>query len=256
MIYIGTAGYSYRDWVGPFYPEGIKGKDMLQYYSRHFDFVEVNSSYYHMPRQQLFEGMSRKTQGSFKFAVKIFGGFTHERNIGDQEAKQFNYALEPLVEREQLICLLAQFPYSFHFTSENMDYLKRIREWFGNIQVNVEFRNQNWIRSEVMGSLKALGLGFVCVDEPGVKGLVRKVIASTSDVAYLRLHGRNAAKWYGSEGSERYDYLYSRDELLEWIHGIRELHENSQTMVVSFNNHPLGKAIENARALAAMLQDS
>jgi uncharacterized protein YecE (DUF72 family) len=256
MIYIGTAGYSYRDWVGPFYPENIKDKDMLHYYSQHFDFVEVNSSYYHMPGRKLFEGMSRKTEENFKFAVKLFGGFTHERDTGDQEAKQFRYAIEPLVERGQLICLLAQFPYSFHFSDNNMDYLKRIREWFGNIQVNVEFRNQNWIRSEVMSSLKTLGLGFVCVDEPGVKGLVNKVVASTSEVAYLRLHGRNAAKWYGSEGSERYDYLYSREELLEWIHGIRELQENSKATVVSFNNHPLGKAIENARVLADMLQES
>lgn len=255
MLYIGTAGYSYKDWIGPFYPEGIKPKDMLWYYSQHFDFVEVNSSYYHMPGRQLFEGMSRKTPEDFKFAVKLFGGFTHERSLGSQEARQFNFAIEPLVEKGQLICLLAQFPYSFHYNDKNMDYLKSLREWFGNTEINVEFRNQQWIRADVMQHLRTLGLGFVCVDEPGVRGLIGKVISTTASVSYLRLHGRNAAKWYGSEGSDRYNYLYSREELLEWIHGIRELEANSRTTVVSFNNHPLGKAIENARMLVNMLEE-
>lgn len=254
MVYVGTAGYSYKDWIGPFYPDGTKDNNMLEYYCLHFNFVEVNSSYYHMPGIRLFESMNRKTPQSFRFAVKLFGGFTHERSSGSMEAEQFRYAIRPIQENGKLICLLAQFPFSYHFNSENLEYLKKIRQWFEGIPVNIEFRNQGWIRSEVMQFLKSQELGFVCVDEPGITGLIRNVVVSTSDVAYLRMHGRNAGKWYSGKGSERYDYLYSRDELLEWVSRINELEGKSSVMVVSFNNHPMGKAVENARALLGLLK--
>ena len=96
-------------------------------------------------------------------------------------------------------------------------------------------------------------LGFVCVDEPAIRGLISNVIAVTSKTAYLRLHGRKAAKWYSGEGSERYDYLYSGSELLEWIGRLREMDDNAAVTLVSFNNHPKGKAIENAKALIGYL---
>jgi len=255
MILTGTAGYSYKDWIGPFYPEGTKDGSMLEYYSGSFDFVEVNSSYYHMPSSRLFEGMAKKTPASFRFAVKLFGGFTHERTSGRTEAEQFMYAVSPVCGKGRLICLLAQFPYSFHYTAENTDYLKRLREWFPDVEINLEFRNQQWIRSEVVGLMRKENLGFVCVDEPRLKGLIGNVAVSTSKVAYVRFHGRNSGKWYGGEGSERYDYLYTSRELEEWVPRIRELEEESPTVVLSFNNHPRGKAVENARAMAELLKE-
>ncbi len=253
MIYIGTSGYSYQDWIGPFYPEGTKSSDMLYYYAQHFNFVEINSSFYHMPSVRLFAGMQKKTPEGFMFSVKLFGGFTHERNAGKAEAENFLYSLRPILERGQLLCLLAQFPYSFHRTRENLDYLKRLREWFGEVEVSVEFRNQEWINEGVMEFLKACSLGFVCVDEPAIRGLVRRVAAVTSDTAYLRLHGRNAAKWYSGEGSQRYDYLYSTDELLEWVPLVNEMRIRAKNTVVAFNNHPVGKAVVNAREFERLL---
>jgi uncharacterized protein YecE (DUF72 family) len=253
MIYIGTSGYSYKDWIGPFYPEGIKDSYMLEYYSQHFNFTEVNSTYYHMPRLQLFESLNKKTPDGFKFAVKLFGGFTHERSAGALEAQQFNYALLPLIESGKLTCLLAQFPYSFHYNEKNMEHLKRLKEWFENIEVVIEFRNREWIRSETMQFLKKEGLGYVCVDEPDIKGLIKNVTAVTSRISYLRMHGRNAQKWYGSEGSDRYNYLYSKDELMEWVPRIKEMEKMSSITLVAFNNHPIGKAIINARELTDML---
>jgi Uncharacterized conserved protein len=255
MVRVGTAGYSYKDWISVFYPEGIKDTYMLEYYSMNFNFVEVNSSYYHMPGMKLFESMNRKTPDDFKFAVKLFGGFTHERNIGSTEAAQFIYSLGPLVESGKLICLLAQFPYSFHYNIENVEYLKRLRAMFGDFEVNMEFRNQNWIKNDVFNMMKNENMGFVCVDEPAIKGLIKNVVVVTSKVAYLRLHGRNAEKWYAGEGSERYDYLYSTEELLEWVNRIREIEDGSGTTLVSFNNHPKGKAIENAKALIGYLNN-
>lgn len=256
MICIGTCGYSYKEWVGPFYPAGTKDNSMLEYYAAHFNFVEINSSFYHMPRLQLFESIARRTPDSFKTAVKLFQGFTHEAASDDKLAEGFSYSIQPLVESGKLLCLLAQFPYSFHYTPENMDRLKKIREWFRDVNVNVEFRNQNWIRKDVIALLRSENLGFVCVDEPDVKGLIRKVLVTTSNVSYLRLHGRNAAKWYEGQGSERYDYLYSEEELFEWLPGIKELEENSQITVIAFNNHPKGRAVANGKMLAGLLQSA
>ncbi len=253
MIMVGTAGYSYADWVGPFYPEGTKPVGMLEYYAQNFNFVEVNSTYYHMPGLKLFEGMDRKTPPGFKFAVKLFGGFTHERTSGRIEAEQFKYSLQPIMQNGKLSCLLAQFPYSFHRNSENLDYLKGLRQQFEEYELCVEFRNNEWIGKEVFDVLKKEDMGFVCVDEPGVRGLIGNVTAVTSNIAYLRLHGRNAAKWYGSEGSDRYDYLYSNSELLDWVNRLRDMEDDSGVTLVSFNNHPKGKAIENAKALMGYL---
>lgn len=255
MIYVGTSGYSYKDWIGPFYPEGTKDSSMLGFYSREFNFVEVNSSYYHMPGRRLFESIDSKTPEGFKAAVKLYKGFTHERNKDFEEAEKFKYSIEPLIQSGKLVTLLAQFPYSFHFNQDNMDYLKRLREWFYDIEINVEFRNQNWIRQEVMNLLKNENLGFVCVDEPDIKGLIRKVIVATSKVSYLRLHGRNAGKWYEGEGAERYDYLYDNKELVEWVPRIKELEGSSLVSVVAFNNHPQGKAAMNAKTMMGLLRE-
>jgi len=250
MIYIGTAGFSYDDWIGPFYPEGIKGSEMLEFYSREFDFVELNSTYYHMPSLKLFVSMDRKTPEKFMFAVKLFKGFTHERTSGKEDAQRFMFALQPLIEKGKLLCILVQFPYSFHYNSENVEYIKNLRKMFGNdINMNVEFRNRVWVRKETVVLLRGEGLGFVCVDEPDIKGLMGKVTAITSDISYVRFHGRNKTAWYGTTGSERYDYMYSREELLEWMPTIREMTTKSGITVISFNNHPIGKAIESARLM-------
>lgn len=253
MIKVGTAGYSYADWIGPFYPVGTKPASMLEYYSNFFSFVEVNSTYYHMPGIKLFQGMDKKTPEDFKFAVKLFGGFTHERSSGKIEADKFKYALKPIEESGKLACLLAQFPYSFHCNKENIDYLKSIKQNFQEYQLCVEFRNREWIGKNIMDLLRHEDIGYVCVDEPGIRGLISNVTAITSSIAYLRLHGRNADKWYGGEGSDRYDYLYSNDELLEWVERLHEMDDNSAMTLVSFNNHPKGKAIENAKVLMGYL---
>ena len=253
MIRVGTAGYSYTDWIGPFYPAGIKKAEMLEFYSQHFSFVEINTTYYHMPGMRLFQGLDRKTPPDFLFAVKLFGGFTHERHCGKEDAERFIYALSPIIDSGKLSCILAQFPYSFHYNAQNCDHLMRLREYFDGYELCIEFRNREWIKGEVFDFMRREGLGFVCVDEPNLRGLIGNVIAVTSGTAYLRLHGRNAEKWYSGQGSERYDYLYSGSELLEWIGRLREMDDNAALTLVSFNNHPKGKAIENAKALIGYL---
>ncbi len=253
MIYIGTCGYSYKDWVGPVYPEGTRSANMLEHYSSRFDFVEINSSFYHMPGLQLFESIVKRTPNRFKTAVKLFQGFTHTDAPDMKLADNFLYSIQPLIESGRLVCLLAQFPYSFHYTDRNLDRLKQLRQWFSGLQVNVEFRNNEWVRKDVVELLKKEDLGFVCVDEPKVRGLVGKVLVTTSQVSYLRMHGRNSAKWYGEEGLERYNYLYGRNELMEWLPGIMEFEKSSAITVIAFNNHPKGQAVENAGMIADIL---
>lgn len=256
MIYIGTAGYSYKDWIGPFYPDGTKDGSMLEHYSRYFDFTELNSTYYHMPSLRLFDSLNRKTPDNFKFAVKLYKGFTHNRDLSKEEATKFIYSVNPIIESNKLICLLVQLPYSFHYNHNNADYLKLLRSWFEGVNVCVEFRNVNWVRKEVIELLKKEDIGFVCVDEPRIRGLIGSVLAVTSNISYIRMHGRNREKWYAGEGSERYNYLYSKDELLEWIPKIKHVKNHSDIAIISFNNHPIGRAAQNARELKQLINKS
>jgi uncharacterized protein YecE (DUF72 family) len=254
MIYIGTAGYSYKDWIGPFYPEGIKSNSMLEYYSRFFDFTELNSTFYHMPSVRLFDSLNNKTPDNFKFVVKLYEGFTHKRNLTRTEAEKFTYSINPIIESKKFICLLVQLPYSFHYRQENIDYLKLLRTWFEGVDLCVEFRNINWIRKDVIELLKKENMGFVCVDEPKIKGLIGTTLAVTSKISYIRMHGRNKEKWYSNEGSERYNYLYSKEELSEWLPRIHQVKNYSDITIIDFNNHPIGRAIQNARELKELLQ--
>ena len=254
MFYIGTAGYSYRDWVGTFYPDGTKSSEMLARYAREFSFVEVNSTYYRLPDVRLMTGLAQKTPASFRFAVKAYRGITHERQNPSLDAGRFMAALKPLAEAGKLSCVLFQFPYSFHNTPANRDYLKFLREWCGEVPAAVEFRNRRWISGEVFSLLRNERLALVCVDEPPVKGLIKPLAVVTAPPAYVRFHGRNAGKWYEhTESYERYDYLYSSEELKEWLPRLKVLERAAGEVYVSFNNHFRGQAVVNARMMREIM---
>jgi uncharacterized protein YecE (DUF72 family) len=255
VFYVGTAGYSYQDWIGPFYPPGTRKEDMLSFYAREFNFTELNATFYAMPGRELFYRLAQKTPPEFRFAVKLHQSVTHtrERPLAES-AGRFRAALEPLVREQKLGCLLAQFPYSFKKTAENLAYLGALRRELPDLPLAVEFRHRSWITQETMGFLSHEGLAYVCVDEPGLPNLVRPVAAATAEIAYVRFHGRNAAKWWHhTEAWERYDYEYSEGELAEWVPRLRCLAEQAHTVYVVFNNHPRGQAINNARVLRRLL---
>jgi uncharacterized protein YecE (DUF72 family) len=196
LIYAGTSGYSYSDWKGPFYPEDIKDGEMLGFYSKHFPFTEINSTYYKMPNPFVFKNLNEKTPDGFVFSVKAHSTFTHTRDASKDDAVKFMEALKPIEDASKLGCLVFQFPNSFYFKPENLDYLKRIREYFISEQIVMEFRNSSFARQETMQFLNENKAGWVCVDEPDIKGLVRPAVAVTSDIGYVRFHGRNSEKWY------------------------------------------------------------
>ena len=255
MIYLGTSGFSYQDWLGKWYPPELKKADMLRYYARRFRAVEVNFTYYRMPTARTLRQMAAKTEDDFQFVVKANGEMTHERTGEPEVFKVFQEAMEPLLEQEQLGCILAQFPYSFKPADENLEYLHWFKEQMPGLPTVVEFRNREWLTADTFDLLEGLDMGFCCVDEPALKGLLPPVGIRTSDIGYVRFHGRNAKKWYDhQEAWERYDYQYSEDELKEWVDKVKAVAEDSSDTFVFFNNHYQGQAAINAEMFAGLLE--
>ncbi len=256
MIRIGTSGYSYQDWIGPFYPEGMPERDMLPYYARQFDTVEVNFTYYRLPDPYTLQAMARKVPAGFLFTVKASQELTHGREKDEAPFGRFTQALRPLQEEGKFGCILAQFPWSFRPNRQNRVYLHRVRERFGELPVVIEFRNAAWLSEETFDLLRRLQFGFCCVDEPRLKELLPPVAEATSPIAYVRFHGRNAAKWWQHEEAwERYDYTYSEEELREWLPKIRHLEQKADTVFIFANNHWKGQAVQTARQLRLLLAE-
>lgn len=254
MIRIGTSGFSYKDWEGPFYPSGLPARDKLTYYARTFDTVEMDASYYAIPKASTLAAMAAKTPPGFLFCLKAFQGMTHDRADNANTFAQFIDALAPWIEQGRLGCVLAQFPSSFRNTPANRDYLRLVRERMGDIPTVVEFRHRDWITHATLDLLRSLELGFCCVDQPRLPSLVPPVVAATSPIGYVRFHGRNAAKWWRHEHAwERYDYTYAADELTPWVPKIRQLAEQTHTTFIYTNNHWVGQAIDTARQLRLLL---
>jgi uncharacterized protein YecE (DUF72 family) len=252
MIKIGTSGFSYPDWIGTIYPADLPERQHLAFYAAEFTTVEINMTYYRVPDPRTTQGWARKTPDSFLFSVKAFQGLTHEREQPDFAG--FVAAVQPLVQAGKLACILAQFPYSFHPTPANRDYLKQLRDGLSDLPAVVEFREAGWLNQETFDLLRSLRLGFCSVDEPRLKGLMPPVAIATGPVAYVRFHGRNAAKWYNhQEAWERYNYTYSIDELREWAPQIRQLDAAAELTLVYFNNHYAGQAVRGARDLGQLL---
>jgi uncharacterized protein YecE (DUF72 family) len=252
MIRIGTSGFSYRDWLGPFYPPGLKEREWLPFYAKHFSTVELNVTFYRLPAKRTLEAWIDRTPAGFQFAVKAFRGLTHERTSPDFGA--FTQMLAPMAEAGKLACVLAQFPPSFRPTPANQAYLERLRDGMGALPFVVEFRSAGWVEPERLEWLRGAGLSIVSVDEPELAGLPPSAALATGPVAYVRFHGRNAAHWR-SAGWQRYDYLYSAGELAEWVPRLLALEAATSQVLVYFNNTPKGQGIENARMLEDLLHN-
>ncbi len=228
---------------------------MLPYYSREFNFTEANSSYYALPRPQNLEQMARRVPEGFIFAVKAYRTLTHDRGesvAGD--SRQLRQALQPLVDRGRLGAVLLQFPYSFRNNQTNREHLINLKELLSDVPLVVEFRHNSWVNEAIWDFLQHYGLAYTCVDEPNLPGLVGPVVRCTAPLAYVRFHGRNAARWWQHEEAyERYNYLYTAEQLQEWLPGITSLAAQAQQVFVAFNNHYHSQAVTNARMLKELL---
>lgn len=256
-ILIGTSGFYYKDWKGVFYPENMHAGEYLSYYSDRFKVLELNFTYYKMPDQRQSGQMLEKAGGRLEFTIKAFRQLTHE--ISDRSIPEvlplFIKGIAPFVDEDRLAAILLQFPQSFHYTVENRFYLKSLIEALAPLPVAVEFRQKEWRKDSVYKALEEMHAAFVCVDEPSLPSLMPPTVINTSDAGYIRFHGRNKNKWYGTDSRTRYDYLYSDDELMEWATKIRSLAERTKRLYVFFNNHARAQAVTNAGMLINLLQD-
>jgi uncharacterized protein YecE (DUF72 family) len=254
-IRIGTSGYSFADWVGTFYPQGTSRSRMLDEYVRHFDVVEINSSYYRIPRAAMFARMEQKTPPGFEFVVKLYKGMTHEIEDDASIYREFADSVVPLKEAEKFGGYLAQFPWKFKNSEEARAHLAVIRRHLRDDPLFVEFRHDSWIRDDTFDFLREHGIGYCCVDEPSLKGLVPPIAETTVSTAYVRLHGRNAGNWWGRGGGDRYDYDYSKQELGEWSGKLLKLERKSDKVYAFFNNCHAGQAARNAELMIDMLSE-
>ncbi len=253
MLYFGTSGFSYNDWVGAYYHPKMPRQEWLHYYAREFNTLEFNSPYYAIPQLATVKSMIAKTGDGFMFSVKANQEMTHTRQNENTAFVAFVQMLRPFIDAGKLGCVLAQFPYSFGYNRQNRDYIKLFRERMGTLPVVIEFRNAQWVRPDIFDFLRSHNLGFCCVDEPKLPRLLPPVAEVTSPTGYVRFHGRNAVKWWEHEYAyERYDYNYSAEELAEWIPKIKQIASKAEKTFIFANNHWRGQAITTIRQLRLM----
>lgn len=254
-ILIGTSGYDYPEWKGVFYPENLKRADFLGWYATQFNALELNNTFYTMPSKERLLSFYERSEGKLSFSIKANRLLTHETGPAWQTvASDFRSATEPLLEKNCLSAILFQFPESFHYTNDNRIYLSDLLKTFDGFPSFIEFRHKEWIRESVFEGLLQRNTGIVFCDMPQLKNLPDGSAAKTPFIgssAYIRMHGRNADAWYvhdaSGNGSARYDYEYSADELDEIISVIRTAEEEGKKVQVYFNNHPKGSGARNAR---------
>ena len=244
-IRVGTSGYSFADWIGPFYPYHIPKGKMLDFYVQHFPTVEINSTYYRIPHPAVMYNMVKKAPPGFDFMVKVPQSFTHRRDSMASEIDAFKESIRPVVDSGKLAGLLAQFPYSFKRSPEAESHLLACRESVAPAKLFIEYRHSSWSSISVVEKMRREGVGYVSVDEPDLPGLMDRSVHLTTDTAYVRLHGRNADGWWVS-GEQRYNYLYSESELEEWRQRIEAIRNKVARVYVYFNNCYDGKAASNA----------
>jgi len=248
---VGTSGYSFDDWVGEFYPPQTRKQDMLDEYARHFSAVELNFSYYRMPAAGTLDRIARRVPEGFVFWIKANRKTTHEQDRS--VAGEFLESLAPLGDSGKLAGVLLQFPQSFHRTVTNRKYLAATLEDFASAPLAVEFRHRSWDHPSAVEGLSSRHVTLVIPDAPDLEGLYRPAAPIlTSAVGYLRLHSRDADKWYAG-ASERYDYDYSQDELQALLGEWSAVERQAGRIYAFFNNCHRGQAARNAEAFRRLL---
>ena len=268
-LLIGTSGYDYDEWKSVFYPADLKKEDFLPYYAERFNALELNFSFYKQPTGPQLSRMVERTGGKVKFSIKGNRTFTHEIDPAKwkDEVQVFRKALYPFANNNLLTAVLLEFPYSFHYTEDNRRYLANLITEFHDTPVVIEFRQREWLLDRVFEDLDKLGAGVCVCDMPSLRKLpslnasddmprdtpeYRHLVCGTS--GYLRFHGRNDEKWYGTNSRDRYDYLYSEAQLKPYVPILRQMMEKTKFVQVYFNNHAKGQATINARKMQLLME--
>jgi uncharacterized protein YecE (DUF72 family) len=257
MVRIGPAGWKYTDWNGIVYPKPKpKGFDELEYISRYFDTVEINTSFYGPPKLPAVQAWLESVKGRnrFRFTAKLYRGYTHTRKVTPEEEKTLRGALDEMAAAGKFGALLLQFPWSFKADDESRTYLFSLLRRLRDYPLVVEVRHTSWITDDVLDHFAELGVGICNIDQPLFHRSVKPAALSTSRVGYVRLHGRNYRQWFSKTADvrERYDYLYSPSELEPWVERARLLEGDATDVYVVSNNHNLGKAVTNSLEILSM----
>ena len=261
IIRIGPAGWSYKDWEGVVYPQKPgKNFDPLEYLARFFNTIEINSSFYRPPAVSTTESWARRVEKSkgFSFTAKLHRVFTHERGKATREdEKAFREGMEPLVKAGKLGAVLLQFPWSFKNTDEDRVYLTKLLETFREYPLVLEVRHTSWNNEHIYEWLEERGVGICNIDQPVFSRSIRPAALTTSPVGYIRMHGRNYQNWFRDKAprDERYNYLYSLDELDPWLTRIKQVAKQTRETYVITNNHFRGQAVVNAIEIKAALAE-
>ena len=294
QIRVGTCSWADEALTKYWYPKGVPSGARLAWYAEHFDMVEVDSTYYRLPAREMVERWAERTPDGFVMHVKAFGVMTRhpvkidqlppdlrdeapadERGRLERPSREFRAdifqrfleALEPLRSAGKLGGLLFQFPPYVVPKEASYDYLAWAREQVGDDRMLVEFRHRAWYeedqREETLRFLEEHDMAHVVVDAPKTDGknVPLTVLALTTPLLYVRLHGRNADTWNarGGSASERFDYLYSEKELTEWVEPLKELSQEAEEAYVLFNNNNRsrvgGREVAQAPTNAEMLRD-
>jgi uncharacterized protein YecE (DUF72 family) len=289
---IGTSGWSYPkgrgSWNGVFYPaprRRPKGFDELAFYASHFNTVEVNSTFYGQPRAAVSRAWVERTPADFEFSVKLYQKFTHPKMYKERTAAslarataavthesdwleaiskpnqadldEFRRGIDPLASAGKLGALLAQFPASFKDTPASRDYLTALLDEFDDYQVAVELRHKSWSDSlgDTLAILNEHRAAWTQIDEPKFKSSIRQnYLPNVTSFYYMRLHGRNADKWWRHDTSDdRYDYLYSADELREFSDTADVAQRLVKKVYLYTNNHFSAKSVANAAMIKRQL---
>ncbi len=241
-IYLGTSGWSYKEWEGPFYEKGEKRK--LQAYAKIFGTAEIDSTFYRVPSKGMVFGWLRYTPPDFVFTAKLPQTITHFKKLGlkgdvKPDLEEFLNIMRPLQLGGKLACLLIQLPPSYSYNPEN---LRRFFELLDPMfRYAVEFRHISWIRSETWSLLKEFDVAYVNVDEP----LLPPDVNLTTDFTYFRWHGRGNNPWF--------DYNYPYSLLDAWVPKVEKASQQANKIVGYFNNHYHGYAPENCLYLIEKL---
>jgi uncharacterized protein YecE (DUF72 family) len=269
-IRIGTAGWSYKDWDGVFYPPGMQRnkRHALEFLAQCFDVVEINTSFYGHIKPELAKLWVRKVavNPKFMFTAKLHRSFTHSPiavmeptsaatiKPNDEDERLAREGLDALASTGKLGALLIQFPVSFKNTSLNREYLESLLRQFIEFPRVVEVRHESWNNPETLGYFTERNVAFCNIDQPLIGRSLEATEHVTSPVGYVRLHGRNYDHWFEAEkGTDRYNYLYSEVELAGWKEKIEHIAQKAEVTYVVANNHFEAKAGVNALQLKHML---
>lgn len=267
QIRIGTAGWSYKDWEGVFYPPGMQRRKEhpLEYLAQCFDMVEINTSFYGHIKPELAKLWTRKAAAvnpEFVFTAKLHQSFTHSPlavmeptsaatiTPNDEDERLAREGLDALASEGKLGALLIQFPVSYKNTSLNREYLENLLRQFIEYPRVVEVRHASWNNAETLAYFEQKSVAFCNIDQPLIGRSLAPTEHVTSPVGYVRLHGRNYDQWFEAEkGEDRYNYLYKESELAGWKDKVERMAERAKVTYVVTNNHFQAKAGVNALQL-------